>query len=124
MAKQRSAGDLHYRFAFDKRVNVKDGYGNTKGGWQQQFDCRAGVIHLRGGEQVMADRLVGKHSQIVFVRRSLSAKLVTTDWRVRDMRDGEFVDGVWVGSSFNIRDITPSDDRAWLDFLVQSGGAD
>lgn len=31
MAKTRSAGDLYYRFAFDKRVDQQDGYGNTKG---------------------------------------------------------------------------------------------
>jgi hypothetical protein len=39
---------------------------------------------------------------------------VTTDWRVRDVR---------TGTIYNIRDITPSDDRAFLDFLVQSGVA-
>lgn len=124
MERRRGAGDLRHRYAFDKRINVKDGFGNLKGSWEQQFDCRAGLFHLRGGEKVMADRLEGHHSQIVFVRMSSLTRLVSTDWRVRDVRAGEFVDGIWKGPSFNIRDVTPTNDRAWLDFLVQSGGAD
>lgn len=124
MATRRGAGDLRHRYAFDKRVNVNDGYGNTKGGWEQQFDVRAGVIHLRGGEDVMAGRLSGRHTQVVFVRASSLTKQVSTDWRVRDVRSGEFIDGIWRGPAFNIRDITLTNDVAWLDFLVQSGGAD
>jgi len=48
---------------------------------------------------------------------------VDTDWRVRDVRGGEFVNGEWVGPEFNIRDVTPTNDRQWLDFLCQSGVA-
>lgn len=124
MAAKRGAGDLRHRYAFDKRVNVSDGYGNTKGGWEQQFECRAGVVHLRGGEDVMAGRLAGTHTQLVFVRTSSLSRQVSAGWRMRDLRNGKFVDGVWNGPTFNIRDITPTDDRAWLDFLIQSGGAD
>ena len=114
MAQTRSAGDLFFRVAFDKRVEIDDGAGNTVGEWQEQFQCRAGYTHLRGGESVMADRLQGQHTQVIFVRRSSASRQVTTDWRVRDVRDGK---------SFNIRDITPTDDRLWLDFLCQSGVA-
>jgi len=114
VAKARSAGDLFFLVAFDKRVEIDDGAGNTIGDWQEQFQCRAGFAHLRGGESVMADRLQGQHTQVVFVRRSSATRQVTTDWRVRDMR---------AGKSFNIRDITQTDDRLWLDFLCQSGVA-
>jgi head-tail adaptor len=124
MAAKRGAGDLRHRYAFDKRVDVGDGYGNTKGRWDQQIDCRAGVVHLRGGEDVMAGRLSGTHTLLVFVLASSLTRQVTTGWRMRDLRKGEFVDGVWNGPTFNIRDITPSNDRMWLDFLIQSGGAD
>jgi SPP1 family predicted phage head-tail adaptor len=115
MAKTRSAGDLFFLIAFDKRIEVDDGAGNTIGGWQEQFQCRAGFAHLRGGESVMADRLQGQHTQVIFVRRSSATRQVSTDWRIRDVR---------TGVSFNIRDITPSDDRLWIDFLCQSGVAD
>jgi hypothetical protein len=64
----------------------------------------------------MAARLEGQHSQVIFVRSfPQTTRSVTTDWRVRDVRTGD---------TFNIRDITPTDDRQWLDFLCQKGVAD
>jgi hypothetical protein len=63
----------------------------------------------------MADRLQGQHTQIVFIRRSAGARLVTTDWRVHDLRSG---------TKYNIRDITITEDRMYIDFLCQSGVAD
>lgn len=123
-ATKRSSGDLRHRYAFDRRVNISDGYGGTKGVWEQQFVSRAGVHHMRGGEDIMAGRLAGVHTQVVFVRASVLSRSVANDWRMRDVRHGAFVAGVWSGPTFNIRDITPTDDRMWLDFLVQSGAAD
>ncbi|MDK4704326.1 head-tail adaptor protein [Rhizobium sp. CNPSo 4062] len=115
MAPIRSAGDLFFHVAFDKRADADDGAGNTVGEWQEKLQCRAGFTHLRGGESVMAARLEGQHTQVIFVRRSTLTRGITTDWRVRDLRNGD---------TFNIRDITPSDDRLWLDFLCQKGVAD
>lgn len=132
MAKSRSAGDLFHRFAFDHRVEVDRGDGVTVGKWQEQFQARAGVINLRGGEAIIAGRLQGQHSQIVFIRSSAAARLATTEWRARDVRTGAIVDAAsgdmvdgkrWTGVSFNIREIVLSDDRMWLDFLCQSGVA-
>jgi hypothetical protein len=120
----RSVGDLYHRYAFDQREQVDDGAGNTVGKWIERFDRRAGVINLRGGEAVMAARLQGKHSQIVFVRASDQVLQVSTEWRMRDVRTGAFVDGKWTGVSYNIREITRSNDRLWLDFLCESGVAD
>ena len=112
MARQRSSGDLYHRFAFDRRIKSDDGYGNTVSDWQEAFQVRAGVTHIRGGEAVMAGRLEGQHTQVVFVRASSETRGVTTDWRARNVRTGE---------TFNIRDITPTTDRLWIDFLCQSG---
>jgi len=114
MAKQISAGDLYYRVAFDKRVEVEDGAGNTVGDWQEQFSCRAAYRHLRGGESVMAGRLQGKHTQVIIVRASSLTRSVSTDWRVRDVRNGEV---------FNIRDITHETDRRWVSMLCEKGVA-
>lgn len=114
MAKLRSAGDLYYRFAFDKRVDQQDGYGNTKGEWQEQFQRRAGLTHIRGGEAVMADRLQGQHTQVVFVRACSETRLITSDWRARDVR---------TGAVFNILEVTTTTDRKWVDLLMQSGVA-
>ncbi|RKD61552.1 head-tail adaptor protein [Rhizobium sp. WW_1] len=115
MAKPRTTGDLLHRVAFDVREEIENIDGNTEGNWREQFQLRAGYVHLRGGETVLAGRLQGQHSQVIFVRASALSRRVTTDWRVRD---------VLTGQSFNVRDVTPTDDRLWLDFLCQSGVAD
>lgn len=114
MAKIRSFDDLDHRVAFDRRVSVDDGYGNTVGDWQEQFKVFAGFTHLRGGEAVIASRLQGQHVQVIFVRSSTQARQVSGDWRIRDVR---------TGVSYNIRDITPTEDGRWIDFLTQSGVA-
>lgn len=114
MAKNSGAGQLYYRVAFEKQTTGSDGAGGTVTGWAEQFQCRAGFTHLRGGESVMAARLQGKHTQVIRVRSSSSTRLVTTDWRVKDARTGDV---------FNIRDITPTGDRAFLDFLCEKGVA-
>lgn len=113
--KKLGAGDLYYRVAFDRRQDVEDGYGNTVAGWAEQFQCRAAYRHLRGGEGVMAGRLQGHHLQVITVRASSETKQVTTEWRVRDARDG---------TVFNIRDVTVETDRAWISLLVEKGVAD
>lgn len=112
--KNSGAGQLYQRVAFEKKGTASDGYGGTVTGWAEQFQCRAGYTHLRGGESVMAARLEGTHSIVIRVRASSNTRVVTTDWRVRDAR---------TGTIYNIRDITAGDDRAFLDVLVQSGVA-
>lgn len=114
MAKPRTAGDLFYRVAFDKRVEQNDGAGNTKGVWQEQFQRRAGYIHVRGGETVMAGRLEGQQTQVIFVRACSQSILITPEWRARDIRTGVI---------FNVREVTATTDRKWVDLLVQSGVA-
>ncbi|TJV20609.1 MAG: head-tail adaptor protein [Mesorhizobium sp.] len=111
-----SAGTLLHRVAFDKRETANPDapadYGNTVSDWVEQFACRAAFIHLRGGETVMASRLQGKHTQVIRVRSSSLTRSVSTDWRVRDTR---------TAITYNVRDITPSDDRQFIDILCESG---
>ena len=114
MVKPLGAGDLYYRVAFDKRAEVDDGYGNTESDWVEQFQCRAAYRHLRGGESVMAGRLQGRHSQVIIVHASSQTRQVSTEWRVRDARDG---------TVFNIRDVTAETDRMFISFLCERGVA-
>jgi SPP1 family predicted phage head-tail adaptor len=114
MAKIRSASDLDHRIAFDSRTLTDDGYGNSVGEWIEQFRVYAGFTHLRGGEAVIASRLQGQHVQVIFVRASAQTREVSSDWRIRDVRTGVL---------YNIRDITPTEDRKWIDFLTQAGVA-
>lgn len=110
-----TAGDLVYRVAFDKKGGpASDGAGGTTRAFAEQFQCRAGFIHLRGGETVQAARLAGQHPQVISVRSSAQTRDVTTDWRIRDVRTGDV---------FNIRDITPGIDRQFIDFVCQKGVA-
>lgn len=118
MATKPAAGDLYEAVTFEKRETGNPDspadYGNTETTWRCQFSCRAGYQHLRGGETVLAGRLQGRHPQIIRVRSFAKSRTVTTDWRIVDQR---------TGTVFNIRDITPTTDRAFIEFLVESGVA-
>jgi SPP1 family predicted phage head-tail adaptor len=108
-----SAGPLRERVVFEKQSSTSDGAGGTTTAWAEQFTRWAEYIHLKNGESVMAGRLEGKHTQVVRVYAK-SARTVTTDWRLRDKASGRV---------FNIRDISLSKDRAFLEMLCESGVA-
>lgn len=125
MKKPRSAGELQHRVAFDKRFDVTvnsppdspsvPDYGVTVGDWEEQFQERVGFIHLRGSETVMQSRLQSQHPLVMYVRASERSRGITPEWRARDIR---------TGITYNIRDVTPNEDRRWIDILCQSGMAD
>jgi head-tail adaptor len=115
VTKSRAAGDLRHRVAFDLRSTIENADGNTLGDWEEQFRTAAGYIHLRGGEAVLAARLQGQHSQVIFTRAFSATREVTAEYRIRDAR---------TGIAYNIRDIVETENRKWMEFTVQSGGAD
>lgn len=121
------AGDLTYRVAFLKREALNDGKGNTLGNkLVEQFQSRAAYRHLRGGESVMANRLSGKHVQVITVRASTLTRQITTDWVIRDVRASNETapgSGKFTGDVFNIRDVTHETDRQWISLLVEKGVA-
>lgn len=108
------AGELRERFEFQERVTSSDGYGNEQGAWAARYECNARRQLLRGGEQVMASRLEGRSPAILTIRANNQARLIKTDWRARDIRSEE----IW-----NIRSISPSERRDFLDLLVERGVA-
>jgi head-tail adaptor len=112
--KKQGAGALDQRVGFSTRGEIEDGLGGMTESYAEVFNCAAGYFHLRGGETVLAARLEGQHTQVVRVRSFAQSRQVTTEWRIEDKRSGQV---------FNIRDITLTDDRLYLDFLVQSGVA-
>lgn len=127
MAKKPSAGDLRHRVAFDARAagnpDSPADYGVTVMGWVEQFQTRAGFVHLRGGETVLGGRLEGRHTQVLLVRSSSETRKITTDWRARDMNNGSWSGADWLGPIYAVRDITPSEDGQFIDILVQTGVA-
>lgn len=108
------AGQLRERFEFQERERVEDGYGNEQGPWRARFERAGRRQMLRGGEQVMASRLEGRAPAVITVRACSQTRTVTTDWRLRDVRNED----LW-----NIRSISPSEKRDYLDILVEKGVA-
>lgn len=114
MAKASGAGDLFHRVAFEAPVAGSDGAGGVLAGFAERCIVRAEFIHIRGGEGVLAARLESKHPQVIRVRAMAATLAASADWRIVDKRTGVI---------FNIRDISLSADRVWLDFLCESGVA-
>jgi head-tail adaptor len=113
------AGRLKHRVAFDKREDVNPDapldLGNTRSNFVQQFEVAAGIRARVGGETVMAARLSGQTPVTIVVRQSAQTRLITSDWRARDVRKG---------TEYAIRSIIdPDDGRQWLEILAQEGVA-
>ncbi len=108
------AGLLTERFEFQEREQAGDGYGNEQGAWRPQFERSVGRLMLRGGEQVMASRLEGRAPAVITIRACSQTRRITTDWRARDVRSED----IW-----NIRSISPSEKRDYIDLLVEKGVA-
>ncbi len=110
-----AAGMLDRRVRFEKRLDVNDGAGNTRGEWVKQFACAAGRTFLRGGEGVLASRLESRQPVILTIRNSRAARTISADWRAIDERDGRV---------FNIRENPKeSGDRSMLEMLAEAGVA-
>jgi SPP1 family predicted phage head-tail adaptor len=107
------AGDLRDRVAFDKRVEVDDGYGNTVGDWQEQFVLWAKVVARRGSETVIAARLQGVQPYAIVVRSSSQARTISAAWRARNLRTGEVYAIRSPGAE------TP--DRSGIEFMAEAG---
>lgn len=107
------AGDLRERIEFQSREDLADNYGNTKGDWKARYRVSANIRPRFGGEEVMAARLGGRQPVTITVRYSSGMTAVTTDFRVKDMRTGEF---------YNLRSIIdPTGKKQWIEMLAEKG---
>lgn len=123
-----TTGHLTRLVAFDAPTSAPDGYGGTEVGWTgegAQVKAWAHFKYLRGTESVMAARLEGKQPIVITIPNFSAARAITTDWRMRDLHDGTFDSGgTWDGPTFNITQAPlPTQDRQWLELLVQGGVA-
>lgn len=108
-------GSLRERIAFDKRaVATDDGYGNTIGGWAEQFQRAAELKYMRGSEPVIAARLTGVQPSIFHVWYDSKTATVDENWRIRDARTGKL---------FNIRSIITDPNKEYIDFTCDAGVA-
>lgn len=110
-----TAGKLRDRVTFGSRSIVDDGYGNeVSGPFEDHFTVWAGITYLRGSEAVIAARLEGRQPAVVRVRTSRQSRQITTDWQMRNERDGVI---------YAVRSIIETEDRAFLDVTVEAGVA-
>ncbi len=108
------AGELRERVAFDLIGEASSPGGITAGDWEEQFVTAARIRFLVGSEPVIAQRLQGVQPAVLTVRSFIDTRRVDTSWRARNVRTGEV---------FNIRSVTPGEDRAYIDFLCEAGVA-
>lgn len=108
------SGDLRERVAWDRRVQVDDGEGNTEADFAEVFRCWGGFTPLRGGEAVLASRLEGRQPVVVRLRASSQSRSIASDWQMRDLR---------TGIAYAVRSVIHTPDRKWIDVTVESGVA-
>ncbi len=108
------AGELRERVAFDQIAESDSSYGIVAGEWEEQFITAARIRFLVGSEPVIAQRLQGVQPAVITVRSFIATRRVDTSWRARNVRTGEI---------FNIRSVTPGEDKAYIDFLCEAGVA-
>ncbi|WP_417701941.1 head-tail adaptor protein [Pseudophaeobacter sp.] len=113
---------LREKVAFDQRNGVPDGSGGEVMAWVLGYSCHAEFIYSRGSEAVDAARLEGRSVFKIRIRQSAGARLIETDWRMRDLRRGPQT-GPLSGEEYNIREVDAITDRKWVFLVVESGVA-
>lgn len=102
-------------FAFERRLQVDDGYGNMESGdFAEVFRCAAAVTPLKGGEAVTASRLTGVQPYTVTIRYFLASSTLTTAWQARDVR---------TGAVYAITTAVARDRHDYIDMTCTSGKA-
>lgn len=110
------AGNLRERITIQRRVNTDDGHGNTVGEWADLFTLSAGIEFRRGGEGVLAARLIARQPAIMTVGNSAQARGILPSDRAVNARTGEI---------FNICEHPREsrENRGFLEMLVEAGAA-
>jgi len=111
--KAPTAQELSHRVAFDKRVEIDDGAGNTRGEFEEQFRVWAALRSRGGSEAVVADRLEGRNLLGVYLRSSSQTRQITSDWQMRDAR----------GEVYAVKIVDAVTDRNWVYLEAQTGTA-
>lgn len=105
------AGNLTQLATFQSPVQSADDDGQLHQGWRDEFTIWVNVKYLRGGEAVMQARMQSHTPAILTVRASPQSRRITSEWRAA-------IDG----RVFEVKeDPRPTQDRAWLELLVEAG---
>ncbi|NKB96366.1 head-tail adaptor protein [Ochrobactrum intermedium] len=122
MAKRAGAGSLNCRLTFQRREQISDEWGGTRGEWVDQFTV-PGRLEPRYGsnvESVMAARMQSMQPYNLTIRGSSAAGKITASWRAYDARAGKT--GGKPNRVFGIKTVVNPDERnACLEMLVVAG---
>lgn len=122
MANRSGAGSLNCKVTFQRREEVDDGFGGTRGDWVDQFTVPARLAPKFGGnaESVIAARLVSRQPYNLTVRASSQTRQITAAWRAYDARAGHT--GGNPNRVFGIKTVVNPDERgAYLEMLAIEG---
>ncbi len=122
MAKRAGAGSLNCRLTFQRREQISDEWGGTRGEWVDQFTV-PGRLEPRYGsnaESIMAARMQSMQPYNLTIRGSTAARQVTASWRAYDARAGKTGDKP--NRVFGIKTVVNPDERnQYLEMLVVEG---
>lgn len=109
------SGRLKHRIRLERKA--QDQAGQRSGRWEPASPepVAADIMFLRGGEEVMGQRLQGRRPAIITVRADGLTRQVDNSWRCVDARKG---------TVFNIQGVSPSRADDQLDIVAMAGGAD
>lgn len=110
-----TAGRLTERVAFDAPNGTTDAFGGTTESWTPGDPVAGQWIYGKGDEAVQAAREAGRYAYKIKVRSSAATRAVTTDHRMRDVRDGT----IWNITEVDARSHEAK--RSRMVFLVVSG---
>ncbi len=114
--KRRGAGRYNRLITFQRRQAVDDGFGNTKGDWEDIFTSPARLEPKLGGEATTAARLQGTQPHMMTIRSNTAAREVTPAWRAYDARNTKLV--------FDIKSaINPDERNGDIELLVVENGS-
>jgi SPP1 family predicted phage head-tail adaptor len=106
---------LPHRITLQRRQDVTDEYGNTKGDWVDQFTIDARIEAARGREEVLAQRLQDVRPMEIHIACTATTEQIQPDWRAVNARKP--------AEQYNIHDIRDPDGRRLRLILTCSLGA-
>ena len=107
------ASKVQHRVTFSEEVRTPDGGGGITIERVERFTAYAEYMHLSGSESVIAGRIAGTHTQVMRLRSTPQTRGITPLWKATD----------GTGRAFNLRDVTLTEDRKFIDVLATRGVA-
>jgi hypothetical protein len=117
------AADFHHRFRLDKQIEVEDPYGGTTSEWSTlengSFIRKGAIQMLRGGEEIMGQRLTGVQPALIRVYRDSETATIDSSWRAVQLLAGD------AERPFGLKSVADMEgDNLVITMLCEAGAAD